>query len=166
MHWHPTQCDKEAAMIKIVASHSMKVPAEGEYSSKSFHVGLEAEIAETAGGEGILAKTHELFALAKTAVNNELNGKVQQPARETIPQGNSQGDAIRSPGNGGGVGNGDSPSSKQLNFLLSLARKNGGLQKLQEVLLSEYGVAEMNRLTKRQCSELIERMKGGANARR
>lgn len=67
-------------MIKIVASHSLKVPAEGEYSSKSFHLGLEAEVADTVGGEGILAKSHALFALARAAVNAELNGKIT-PAR-------------------------------------------------------------------------------------
>ena len=158
-------------MIKIVASHSMKVPAEGEYTSKSFHVGLEAEIAETAGGEGILAKTRELFALAKAAVISELNGKTPQPAQAAPRTSPGTGEPQVSPSrNGfrGTNGNGDAPaSSKQLNFLLSLAKKHWGYPKLEAVLRDEFHVQGPENLTKRQCSDLIERLqKGGNNAGR
>lgn len=156
-------------MIKLVSSFGMKVPADVEYSSRSYHVGLESEVADGIGGEGILAKAKELFALAKAAVNSELNGK-SQPSKEspkTSPARNN--DRVipdREQENGRASGNGDSPSGKQLGYLLSLARKNGGIQKLNAVLRDEYGIEEMNRLTRKECSELIERMKGGANARR
>ena len=84
-------------MIKIVASHSMKVPAEGEYRSKSFHLGLKAEVADTARGEGILAKSRALFALAKAAVTAEINGKATaKPEGEPVVE--------EHPGNGNGDG--------------------------------------------------------------
>lgn len=162
-------------MIKITASHSMKVPAEGEYTSKSFHLGLEAEVADTLGGEGILAKSRALFGLAKAAVAAEINGKAkpaQTPANTTtLANGGSNGAAqngVNGGGNGGNGngGNGSAASPKQLSYLVVLARKNGGEDKLREVLRNEFGVQEMNRLTKRQCSQLIERMKGGSNGRR
>lgn len=156
-------------MIKIVASHSMKVPAEGEYSSKSFHVGLEAEIAETAGGEGILARTRELFALAKAAVNSELSQPSKEPPKPSPTPTETRDAPARTSANGfrGTNGNGDTPaSSKQLNFLLSLAKKHWGYPKLEAVLRDEFHVQGPENLTKRQCSDLIERMNGGAHARR
>lgn len=174
-------------MIKITASHSMKVPAEGEYTSKSFHLGLEAEVADTLGGEGILAKSRALFALAKAAVAAEINGKAkpaQTPANTTTPaNGGSGGASGQFQGNGGngngsangGVnggmngangGNGSSASPKQISYLLLLAKKNGGLQKLNAAIREEYGLDDVAKLTRKQASGLIERLKGGSNGQR
>lgn len=146
-------------MIKIVASHSMKVPVEGqEFSSKSFHVGLEAEVADTVGGEGILAKSHALFALARAAVNAELNGKsTPKPASE--PAGEEQ------PETRSGNGNGDGASVKQKNFLISLARRNGGIEKLQETISRDFRVGGIEDLSRKQASELIEKLTGKGGGR-
>ena len=138
-------------MIKIIASHSMKVPAEGEYSSKSFHVGLEAEVADSVGGEGILAKSHALFALAKAAVNAELSGKPASNGEQPAPK-QENGDL-------------DKPSSKQLNFLLSLARRNGGIEKLQETIHRDFRVGGIEDLSRKQASELIEKLTGKGGGR-
>jgi hypothetical protein len=157
-------------MIKVVTNFGLKMPGEVEYSSRSFHVGLEAEIADGIGGEGILVKAKELFALARAAVNVECNGKAPKPAQETAGISptivETRAATAKGQGNGEGNGNGDAPSSKQLNYLLSLARRNGGLAKLNGVLRDEYGIAEMNQLSRKECSQLIERMNGGAHARR
>lgn len=148
-------------MIKIVASHSMKVPADAEYSSKSFHVGLEAEVADSLGNEeGILAKTRELFALARAAVVRELNGKT--PAVTPGPNGTTP---QTNPGNGGNNSNGAQASPKQLQFLVSLARKNGGIKKLQEYVKANLGVDDLKLMTKKQASALIETLKGAGNGK-
>jgi len=143
-------------MIKIVASHSMKVPANQDFSSKSFHVGLEVEVADTLDGEGILAKTAELFHLAKTSVENQLNGR-NPSTRPSTPA--DEGSSSSPQPNGG---NGGTPaSSKQLNYLVSLARKNGGLKKLEETIQSRFGLPNVGSLSKSACSRLIEEMKKG-----
>ena len=163
-------------MIKITASHSMKVPAEGEYTSKSFHLGLEAEVADTVGGEGILAKSRALFALAKAAVAAEINGKAKAAQQSTtLPanegsggaSGQAQGNGGSGNGlNGGNGGNGNAASPKQISYLLLLAKKNGGLQKLNAAIREEYGLEDVRQLTRKQASGLIERLRGGSNGQR
>lgn len=144
-------------MIKITASHSMKVPAEGEYTSKSFHLGLEAEVADTLGGEGILAKSRALFALAKAAVAAEINGKAKPAQQSPVQPANGQAVAQNGANGGNGVGNGNAaPSGKQLSYLLLLAKKNGGIEKLNAEIKREFGADDVAKLSRKQVSGLIE----------
>lgn len=157
-------------MIKIVASHSLKLPLPGEqYSSHGYSASLEAEVAD-ADASQILAKTAELFRMAKVAVEAQLNGKAAVPAQEspkTSPAPTETRDApARTSANGirGTNGNGDAAaSSRQLNFLVSLAKKHWGYPKLEAVLRDEFHVQGPENLTKRQCSDLIERLQKGGN---
>lgn len=149
-------------MIKIVASHSMKVPADAEYSSKSFHVGLEAEVADSLDSDGILSKTRELFSLARTAVVRELNGKTPT-INGTTPRANPGNGGYGNGKNGGTNGNGSKASPKQLQFVVGLARKNGGLKKLQDYIKANFGTEDLKSLTKKQASLIIEALKGGPN---
>ena len=141
-------------MIKIIASHSLKVPADQEYSSQSYHAAIEAEVADTLDGQGIRAKTAELFQLAKASVEEQLNGNGTKAASPTPPAASPR---PRATGRSGG----NPASSKQLNYLVSLARKNGGLKKLEETVQSRFGVPGVGALTKSACSRLIEEMKNG-----
>ena len=143
-------------MIRIVASHSMKVPADEQYSSQGYHVSLEVEVADNLDGSGIRAKTRELFALTKRAVNNELNGST---ARNNIP--NENGRRIQ---NQNGSRSPNQASSKQLSYLLSLAKRAGGLKRLQETILTRYGINDLEFISKADCSDLIQELKGGNNA--
>ena len=179
-------------MIKIVASHSLKVPADQEYSSKSFHVGLEVEVADSIDGNEILSRTKNLFQLARIAVNKELNGSVPVHNNGNNPGNNGNGRMTQNQngtggdngryennnlnGNGGGTRNnngggrnGSVPaSSKQLNYLLSLAKRNGGYRELQDTIQSRYGVGDLESLAKSEASKLIEEYKnngGGNNGR-
>jgi len=154
-------------MIKIVASHSLKLPLPGEqYSSHGYSASLEAEVAD-ADASQILAKTAELFRMAKVAVEAQLNGKAAVPAQESpkaSPAPTETRDAPAHNGFRGTNGNGDAAASgKQLNFLLSLAKKHWGYPKMEAVLRDEFHVQGPENLTKRQCSDLIERLQKGAN---
>ena len=45
-------------MLKLNASYSKKVPAEGEYSSQSYHCSVEVELSDKLEGHEIQAKIH------------------------------------------------------------------------------------------------------------
>jgi len=157
----------------------MKVPADQEYSSKSFHVGLEAEVADTLDGNEILARTKNLFRLARIAVNNELNGSAPVHNNGNNPGNNGTGRMIQNQngngipgnnnpnGNNGGQRNGSVASPKQIKYVLSLAKKNGGYKALQDYIQSQYGISDINSISKKQASEIIEGYKngGGNNGR-
>ncbi len=154
-------------MIKIVASHSMKVPADQEFSSKSFHVGLEAEVADSLDNDGILGKTRELFALARAAVVRELNGKtpaVNPGTNGTTPRYTPGNNGYGNNGGTNGNGNGSLASPKQLQFVVGLAKKNGGIKKLQDYIRENFGLDDLKLLNKKQASIIIETLlKGGSN---
>ena len=71
--------------------------------------------------------------------------------------------------NGGGRNGGVPASSKQLNYLLSLAKRNGGYKELEDTIQSRYGVGDLESITKSQAMKLIEEYLnngGGNNGRR
>jgi|GEM_PF-4682181 len=167
-------------MIKIIGSHSMKVPSTEAYSSKGFAVSLEIEVADSLDGKAILQKTRQIFQLARTAVNNELRNGNADAESPSLPSTSNEGFCGNGNGqptggnntnhNGNGVGtqtqngsrcNGTPASQKQLNFVLSLAKKNGGYKNLQDLIQKRWGVGDLESLSKSQASELINEMKGG-----
>jgi len=166
-------------MIKIIGSHSMKVPSTEAYSSKGFAVSLEIEVADTLDGKAILQKTRQIFQLARTAVNNELrNGHSTSTPPSLVNTSNGKGNGPvhgnnhppqgynNNPnGNNGGPrtqnGGQRNASPKQIKYVLSLAKKNGGYKALQDYIQSQYGIGDINSLTKKQASELIEGYKNG-----
>ena len=158
-------------MMTISASHSMKAPIEGQdYSSQSYHVGLEVEVADTLDGNGIIARTHELFDLARLAVTQQLmngTGKANGNGRVNV--------------NGGGNGsrvvvveekkpeewipkqdpNNPIITPKQRQFLVALVQKRfkGGI-KAFEAHLREEGITSVSMLTRRQASQIIDDLAG------
>ena len=66
-------------MLKLNASYSKKVPAEGEYSSQSYHASIEVELPDGLTQEQLQNRIHETFALVKDSVETELHGR---PARQ------------------------------------------------------------------------------------
>ena len=61
-------------MLKLNASYSKKVPAEGEYSSQSYHASIEVELPDGLTQNQLNSKIHETFALVRDSVESELHG--------------------------------------------------------------------------------------------
>ncbi|MDF7825999.1 hypothetical protein P4B35_18355, partial [Pontiellaceae bacterium B12227] len=88
-------------MIKLNASFSKKVPAELDYSSKSYLACVEVELPTGATAKELQQKIHDTFKLVEESVEAEINGHVasgsakQQKSRQSqqqpyIPASNKQ----------------------------------------------------------------------------
>ena len=133
-------------MLKLNASYSKKVPAEGEYTSQSYHASIEVELPDGLNQNQLQARIHETFEMVRNSVEAELHGNGNRQIRESMPQNVPQ-----------NVGNPpvqhDIPASpKQIKFMLDLAR-NKGITPAQ--IAAQYGVATVDQLTRTQCSSII-----------
>ena len=52
-------------MLKLNASYSKKVPADGEYTSQSYHASVEVELPDGLNQNQLQTRIHETFALVK-----------------------------------------------------------------------------------------------------
>ena len=136
-------------MLKLNASYSKKVPAEGEYSSQSYHACVEVELPDGLTQEQLQGRIHETFEMVRNSVEAELHGKSPGNSRGFVPENGSQ-----TP-----VQYGHPASSKQLQYLLDIARNCGANLKQ---LAARYNVADVRQLTKQQCSKLINELSGKA----
>ena len=138
-------------MLKLNASYAKKVPAEEEYSSQSYHASIEVELPDGLSGEALQERIHATFNLVRNSVEAELHGK-----NLTLQPDNSRQNELRdySPESSYQRANSrDIPASpKQISYLLDLAR-NRGITPQQ--IAAQHGVADIQQLSKRQCSELI-----------
>ena len=143
-------------MLKLNASYSKKVPAEGEYSSQSYHASIEVELPDGLTQDQLNSKIHETFALVRNSVDSELHGgnaaavqpaPVQQEPSRSNPQGYP-------PTRNNQPSSSDAPASpKQISYLLSLASKRGITP---SQIAAQQNVANIDQLSRRQCSALIE----------
>ncbi len=138
-------------MLKLNASYSKKVPAEGEYSSQSYHASVEVELPDGLTPEQLQGRIHETFDLVRNSVEVELHGK---------PLGNSSDFQPENPSKRGGASNrsegrkNDVPASpKQLQYLLDLARQRGVTP---QQIAGQFQVGSIRDLTRKQCSDLID----------
>ena len=140
-------------MLKLNASYSKKVPAEGEYSSQSYHASVEVELPDGLNSDQLNDKIHETFALVRDSVEAELHGevpKVNVPVQNVPVQTPRQN--VPAQGHAGAV----PASPKQISYLLSLARQHGVTP---QQLAAQYNVGALEELSKRQCSEIINNWK-------
>ena len=138
-------------MLKLHAAYSKKVPAEGEYTSQSYHASIEVELPDGLSQEQLNDKIHATFAMVRESVEAELGENnarkgTELPVQETTPQNN------RSAGSNNAV----PASPKQISYLLSLANRRGITP---QQIAAQHIVANVDQLTKRQCSALIEQWK-------
>ena len=129
-------------MLKLNASYSKKVPAEGEYTSQSYHASIEVELPDGLSSEQLNSKIHETFEMVRNSVEAELHGN-------TVNQqgGNGSQNAHNQPVQG------TTPASpKQINYLLTLASRRS-ITPAQ--IAAQHGVATVEQMSKRQCSDLI-----------
>ncbi len=137
-------------MLKLNASYSKKVPAGEEYSSQSYHASVEVELPDGLTQDQLRSRIHETFDLVRNSVEAELHGNVPRnhegypvaEERKTAPQGNRA----------AGRQNDVPASSKQLSYLLDLAHQRGVTP---QQIAAQHGVPDVRKLSKRQCSELI-----------
>ncbi|MDD5699050.1 MAG: hypothetical protein PHH77_10585 [Victivallaceae bacterium] len=131
-------------MLKLNASYSKKVPAEGEYSSQSYHASVEVELPDGLSPDQLQNKIHETFELVRNSVEMELSGPPSTTA--AVP--------AASPGKN------DPPASpKQLGYLLDLAR---GIGMNPQQIAARFQVGDIKQLTRQQCSKLIDEINGRA----
>ncbi len=148
-------------MLKLNASYSKKVPAEGEYTSQSYHASIEVEIPDGLTQDQLEAKIHETFDLVRNSVESELHrGSLPlENTPKTAPQGYSS--ATRNYGKKPPQ-NQDAPASpKQIKFLLDLARTAG--MSPQQIAM-KFNVVSVDDLTRSQCSKAIDELNGGRAA--
>ena len=136
-------------MLKLNASYSKKVPAEGEYSSQSYHASIEVELPDGLSSEQLNSKIHETFEMVRNSVEAELHGKSPLQSGNNPPV-NTPNQPVQ----------GSTPASpKQINYLLTLASRRGITP--QQIAIQN-NVADINQLSKKQCSALIEQWKNAA----
>ena len=133
-------------MLKLNASYSKKVPAEGEYTSQSYHASIEVELPDGLTQDQLQSRIHETFEMVRNSVEAELHGN-------TVNHQGGNG-AVNTVNNGQQVSTPASP--KQINYLLTLASRRGITP--QQIAVQN-NVANINQLSKKQCSTLIEQWK-------
>ena len=140
-------------MLKLNASYSKKVPAEGEYSSQSYHASIEVELPDGLTQDQLNNKIHETFAMVRDSVEAELHGGNAIAAPQAEPSRSQQGyPAVRNQASAS-----DIPASpKQISYLLSLASKRG-ITPTQ--IAAQQNVSNIDQLSRKQCSALIEQWK-------
>ena len=153
-------------MLKLNASYSKKVPAEGEYSSQSYHASIEVELPDGLTQDQLNGKIHETFALVRDSVEAELHGTVPANPEGSAPhnpqnqprQGYRQG--ASNYGKGKVQSQEDSAaSSKQIKYLLDLARAHNVTP---QQILTRFKVNALEELTRNQCSMAIDEFNGKA----
>ena len=147
-------------MLKINASYSKKVPVEGQdFSSQSYHASVEVEIPDGLTAEQLTGRIHETFELVRASVESELcngNGGASAPvsAATAAPRGGTARKASTDA----------RASGKQISFLTDLAVRNGmDIGALNAEAQRLFDVADIGQLTRKQASQLIDRLNGSPN---
>lgn len=166
-------------MLKLNSSYSKKVPAEQEYSSKSYHASVEVELPDGLTTEQLQEKIHATFELVRCAVESELNGTAGQstvsPSVKAFPTPAGQTTAakpatmpIKQPNPAPNASNSterEPASNKQLRYLLDLGRKRDlDIGLLNTMAFERHGADTIYALGKTQCSQLIDNIRSQRKA--
>ena len=141
-------------MLKLNAAYSKKVPADGEYTSQSYHASIEVELPDGLSQDQLNDKIHATFAMVRESVEAELEENSARKSGE-LPSQETSNPAAQGNRSAGAV-NAVPASPKQINYLLSLASRRGITP---QQIAAQNNVANVDQLTKRQCSALIEQWK-------
>ena len=155
-------------MLKLNASYSKKVPAEGEYSSQSYHASIEVELPDGLTQDQLNDKIHETFAMVRDSVEAELHENKPAEHEVSAPrnQQNQSRQGYRSGASNYGKGKGQSQedaaaSPKQIKYLLDLARSNNVTP---QQILNRFKVNALEELSRIQCSLAIDEFNNGRKA--
>jgi len=148
-------------MIKLNCGFSRKV-GEANYGSRGASVNLELELATDAASDAnaLHDQIKRTFALAKKAVDDELNGQIapaEPPVRANVPVRGADGNG----GNGDGQpANGSAASTKQVKLIMNLGRtRKMNVSVIERRCQETCGVGDVYGLTKSQASAVIDRLK-------
>jgi hypothetical protein len=134
-------------MLKLNTSYSKKVPAESEYSSKSYHASIEMELPDGLTEQQIKDRIHGTFDLVRETVETEIGAQTPKQAPASNPPRNGYGQSQK-PHN-------DPASSKQIKYLLDLAKVAG---MTPSEIVARAGARSIDELTRQQCSKLIDEL--------
>ena len=165
-------------MLKLNASYSKKVPAESEYSSQSYHCQIEVELPDGLNPQQLQEKVHNVFDFVRNSVEAELhNAAPAQPIAHQQMQPQAQPPVQRQyydpqssyqqaqpqqyqPNQGKQHRNSNAVASpKQVNYLLSLAKRAGWT--IQQIL-QRCQVQAVEQIPSKLCSQLIQEFSGAA----
>jgi hypothetical protein len=130
-------------MLKLNTSYSKKVPAESEYSSKSYHASIEMELPDGLTEQQIKDRIHGTFDLVRETVETEIGSQVSKGNTPRNGYGQSQ-----KPHN-------DPASAKQIKYLLDLAKV---ADMTPSEIVARAGARSIDELTRQQCSKLIDEL--------
>ena len=139
-------------MLKLNASFSKKVPAEVEYSSKSYLASIEVELPAGMSGQQLRQKIAETFALVRESVETEINGNMTNkvPSAKTATK-----NKVQAPE---GIA-----SNKQIKYILDLGKaREKRLADLNKEVGQLYGVESIYDLTKKDASRFVDELKEAA----
>ena len=153
-------------MLKLNASYSKKVPAEGEYSSQSYHASIEVELPDGLTQDQLNDKIHETFAMVRESVEAELHENSPANTEGSAPRNQQnqsrQGYRPGSPNYSKGKSQSQEDSAaspKQIKYLLDLARNHNVTP---QQILTRFKVNAFEELTRNQCSLAIDEFNGKA----
>jgi hypothetical protein len=137
--------------LKLSASFCKKVPAEQEYSSKSYLASVEVELPTNLSGDELNAEIHKTYAQLERAVEEQINGKTSGESGRKQPRSQSASDApVKA-------------SNKQIKYLLDLGKaREKRLADLNVEVGRLYGVESIYELTKKDASKFVDVLKEAA----
>ena len=168
------------------ASYSKKVPAEGEYSSQQYHCQIEVELPDGLNPQQLQEKVHNVFDFVRKSVETELHNNMpaQQPVQtmqlpppvqqlppqqqyydpqanyqqpQPQPQQSPQNAQYQQTQNRQYRNANSAASPKQVNYLLSLAKRAGWT--IQQIL-QRCNVPAVDQIPSKLCSQLIQEFSG------
>ena len=142
-------------MIKLNASYSKKVPADQEYSSKSFLACIEVELPTGATAKELQSKIHDTFELVRKSVEAEIADKAAPSTSQAkvSPKGRSQAPP-KAP---------SKASNKQVKYILDLGKASEKrLADLNQEVATLFQVESIYELSKKDASKFVDVLKQAA----
>ncbi len=135
-------------MLKLNASYSKKVPAEGKFSSESYLACIEVELPTGMTTSELQNKIHDTFDLVKQSVESEIKGRTT--SEQQRPQGRPEAPATTT----------TAATNKQIGFILKLGKeRQKSLPELNEMAHSLFKAESIYQLTKGDASKLVDQLK-------
>ena len=155
-------------MLKLSASYSKKVPAETDYSSKSYHASVECELPSGLTEPQIKERIARTFQVVRDSVEAELHGApapaqavpVQSVTTHKAPP--HQAPPSAQPAQTGNSQSRGKASNKQIKYLLDLANNQGmGLAELNAEVATRFNAATIYDLGRKDASQVLDLLKAG-----
>lgn len=153
-------------MLKLNASYSKKVPAEAEYSSKSYHCAVEVELPDGLTPEQLQDRIHDTFDLVRSSVENELHSEDADTGSPAVPFPTNTRNTTQPPQRHTGTDRRqrqpqsqsqrfEPASQRQMQYLLTLAKRQGIDP---PALASMCNVTDLAKLGRQECSRIIDQL--------